>query len=172
MIDFDFFEEQDFKITNYNSIDLTEVREYLASLNPDWLFDYKLQEGAKIETVIKDFYGSTKYTDIIMLLNNREYIFGLPVVYDVLEDSVTQTIEDFYYKIFGDQFFYKRRNEEPEKNGLKDSLNTEGLKQNLRNSVITLIYPPKISIVSQKISEILKTQKEMYNLLDLELEDA
>lgn len=169
MIDFDFFEESNFKITNYNSIDLTEVKEYLASLNPEWLFDYKLQEGTKIETVIRDFYGSTKYTDIIMLLNNREYIFGLPVVYDVLEDSVTQTVEDFYYKVFGDQFFYKRRNEE---NKLQDKLNNEELKKNLRNSVITLIYPPKISIVSQKISEILKTQKEMYSLLDLELEDA
>lgn len=171
MIDFDFFEESGFKITNYNSIDLTEVKEYLASLNPEWLFDYKLQEGAKIETIIKDFYGSTKYTDIIMLLNNREYIFGLPVVYDVLEDSVTQTIEDFYYKVFGDQFYYKHKQVQ-ETNNLRPSLNETELNRNLRSSVITLIYPPKISIVSQKISEILKTQREMYNLLDLELEDA
>lgn len=213
MLNFDYFtytsESSDFKIINYNSVDLTEVREYLASLDSKWFVQYRLREGIKIEKVMMDIYGTTKYTDIVLFLNGLEAIFGMPVVYDVVDDAVLQDTENYYNRIFGDQFFLERPfqkihglddfDEIPEKlpdgstnpvkteyrttlylrqnlktriealrNKLKTDLETSELDSNLKKTVIYLPLPTKISLISSKINEILKTQKEMYDLGELE----
>ena len=205
MINFDYFaytsESSDFKITNYNSVDLTEVREYLASLDPQWIVQYRLREGIKIEKVMMDIYGTTKYTDVVLLFNGLEAIFGMPVVFDVVDDAVNQETETYYNRVFGDQFFLERpfqkihglddfddlSTEEQSKyrttlylrqnlktriealrNKLKTDLETSELDSNLKKTVIYLPLPTKISLISSKINEILKTQKEMYDLGELE----
>ena len=205
MINFDYFaytsESSDFKITNYNSVDLTEVREYLASLDSKWFVQYRLREGIKIEKVMMDIYGTTKYTDIVLLFNGLEAIFGMPVVFDVVDDAVLQDTENYYNRVFGDQFFLERpfqkihglddfddlSTEEQSKyrttiylrqnlktriealrNKLKTDLETSELDSNLKKTVIYLPLPTKISLISSKINEILKTQKEMYDLGELE----
>lgn len=189
MIDFDTFTYnngvKDFKIVNYNSIDLMEVREYLASIDPSWLAQYKLTEGCKIEKVMLDVYGTTKYTEIVLFLNNREAVFGMPVVYDVIDDSVLQETENYYHKVFGDQFFLERLKEpdrdDPDyskkkyfktlRDKLKADLEQSELEDNLKKTVIVLPIPQKMSIIAAKISEILSTQKEMYSLTELEHSD-
>ena len=208
MINFDYFaytsESSDFKITNYNSVDLTEVREYLASLDPQWIVQYRLREGIKIEKVMMDFYGTSKYTDVVLLFNGLEAIFGMPVVFDVVDDAVNQETETYYNRVFGDQFFLERpfqkihglddfddlSTEEQSKyrttiylrqnlktriealrNKLKTDLETSELDSNLKKTVIYLPLPTKISLISSKINEILKTQKEMYDLGELEHSD-
>ena len=208
MINFDYFaytsESSDFKITNYNSVDLTEVREYLASLDPQWIVQYRLREGIKIEKVMMDIYGTTKYTDVVLLFNGLEAIFGMPVVFDVVDDAVNQETETYYNRVFGDQFFLERpfqkihglddfddlSTEEQSKyrttlylrqnlktriealrNKLKTDLETSELDSNLKKTVIYLPLPTKISLISSKINEILKTQKEMYDLGELEHSD-
>ena len=205
MINFDYFDFSndsfDFKITNYNSVDLTEVREYLASLDSKWFVQYRLREGIKIEKVMMDIYGTTKYTDIVLLFNGLEAIFGMPVVFDVVDDAVLQDTENYYNRVFGDQFFLERpfqkihglddfddlSTEEQSKyrttiylrqnlktriealrNKLKTDLETSELDSNLKKTVIYLPLPTKISLISSKINEILKTQKEMYDLGELE----
>ena len=208
MINFDYFDFSndsfDFKITNYNSVDLTEVREYLASLDSKWFVQYRLREGIKIEKVMMDIYGTTKYTDIVLLFNGLEAIFGMPVVFDVVDDAVLQDTENYYNRVFGDQFFLERpfqkihglddfddlSTEEQSKyrttiylrqnlktriealrNKLKTDLETSELDSNLKKTVIYLPLPTKISLISSKINEILKTQKEMYDLGELEHSD-
>ena len=213
MLNFDYFtytsETSDFKITNYNSVDLTEVREYLASLDSKWFVQYRLREGIKIEKVMLDFYGTSKYTDIVLFLNGIEAIFGMPVVYDVVDDAVLQDTENYYNRVFGDQFFLERPFQKihglddfdeiperlpdgsinPEKteygntlnlrqnlktriealrNKLRTDLETSELDSNLKKTVIYLPIPTKISLIASKINEILKTQKEMYDLGELE----
>ena len=205
MLNFDYFDFSndsfDFKITNYNSVDLTEVREYLASLDPQWIVQYRLREGIKIEKVMMDFYGTSKYTDVVLLFNGLEAIFGMPVVFDVVDDAVNQETETYYNRVFGDQFFLERpfqkihglddfddlSTEEQSKyrttiylrqnlktriealrNKLKTDLETSELDSNLKKTVIYLPLPTKISLISSKINEILKTQKEMYDLGELE----
>ena len=208
MLNFDYFDFSndsfDFKITNYNSVDLTEVREYLASLDPQWIVQYRLREGIKIEKVMMDFYGTSKYTDVVLLFNGLEAIFGMPVVFDVVDDAVNQETETYYNRVFGDQFFLERpfqkihglddfddlSTEEQSKyrttiylrqnlktriealrNKLKTDLETSELDSNLKKTVIYLPLPTKISLISSKINEILKTQKEMYDLGELEHSD-
>jgi len=205
MLNFDYFtytsETSDFKITNYNSVDLTEVREYLASLDSKWFVQYRLREGIKIEKVMMDIYGTSKYTDIVLFLNGIEAIFGMPVVYDVVDDAVLQDTENYYNRVFGDQFFLERpfqkihglddfddlSKEEQYKYGntlnlrqnlktriealrnkLRTDLESSELDSNLKKTVIYLPIPTKISLISSKINEILKTQKEMYDLGELE----
>ena len=68
MIEYSNFDYQGFQITDYTSIDLTEIAEYLASLPNEWIMTVKLNEGAKIETVCKSLYGSTNYIDIILFI--------------------------------------------------------------------------------------------------------
>ena len=208
MLNFDYFtytsETSDFKITNYNSVDLSEVREYLASLDSQWFVQYRLREGIKIEKVMLDFYGTSKYTDIVLFLNSLEAIFGMPVVYDVVDDAVLQDTENYYNRVFGDQFFLERpfqkihglddfddlSKDEQDKYGntlnlrqnlktriealrnkLRTDLESSELDSNLKKTVICLPIPTKISLISSKINEILKTQKEMYDLGELEHSD-
>ena len=205
MLNFDFFtytsETSDFKITNYNSVDLSEVREYLASLDSKWFVQYRLREGIKIEKVMMDIYGTSKYTDIVLFLNGLEAIFGMPVVYDVVDDAVLQETETYYNRVFGDQFFLERpfqkihglddfddiSKDEQDKYGntlnlrqnlktriealrnkLRTDLEASELDSNLKKTVIVLPIPTKISLIASKINEILKTQKEMYDLGELE----
>ena len=205
MLNFDYFtytsETSDFKITNYNSVDLSEVREYLASLDSKWFVQYRLREGIKIEKVMMDIYGTSKYTDIVLFLNGLEAIFGMPVVYDVVDDAVLQDTENYYNRVFGDQFFLERpfqkihglddfddiSKDEQDKYGntlnlrqnlktriealrnkLRTDLEASELDSNLKKTVIVLPIPTKISLIASKINEILKTQKEMYDLGELE----
>lgn len=190
MIEFDTFtynnSAKDFKITNYNSVDLTEVDEYLASIDASWFIQYKLTEGCKLEKIMLDVYGTTKYTDIVLFLNHRDAVFGMPVMYDVVDDSVLQETENYYNRVFGDQFFLERQKIQDTDDSvhlglqkkfkelrehLRSSMAQTELEENLKRTVIRLPIPPKISVIAAKISEILNTQKEMYNLVELEHND-
>lgn len=164
MIDYSNFDYQGFQITDYTSIDLTEIAEYLASLPKEWIMTVKLNEGAKIETVCKSLYGSTNYIDIILFLNQREQIFDMPMVFDVIEEQTSRTVELYFMNFNSDLSFIDTN----EFKNLKEQVLNDLSNQNLKNRYLTVISPTKIAIVQSKINEIIQTQKEMYSILDLE----
>lgn len=167
MFDFDTLIYKNIKIFNYNSIDLSEVREYLNSLSPDWLIKIKVSEGTTLEKICQDFYSSQEYNDLIMFLNNRDYLFDSFLLFDTVSDLSERTLEEYYFKAFGDSLYPIKENLNlPIEQTVKNDLES----QNQRNSVIILIHPLFVSKVNSKIKQILDTQKDMYNLLDLEQE--
>lgn len=165
MFDFDTLIYKNFKFFNYNSIDLSEVREYLDSLSSDWLIKVKVSEGTLIEKLCQDFYSTQDYNDLIMFLNDRNYLFDYFHLFDTVSELSERDMEEYYFKAFGDSLYTVKQNmtlplEQTVKQNLED--------KNQDNSVIILIHPVYISKVNAKVKQILDTQKDMYNLLDLE----
>lgn len=165
MFDFDTLIYKNFKFFNYNSIDLSEVREYLDSLSSDWLIKVKISEGTALEKVCQDFYSSQNYNDLIMFLNDRDYLFDYFHLFDVVSELSDRNLEEYYFKAFGDSLYPFKQNLNLK---LDDSVREDLEKQNQDNSYIILIHPLYVSKVNSKIKQILETQKDMYNLLDLE----
>lgn len=164
MIDYGVFEYNGFQITDYTSVDYTEIREYLAGLPRDWFFTKKISEGAKIERVCKDIYGSDKYVNLVLFINGLEAIFGLPVLYDVIDERVTRSLEVYYQRFTGnpnftESFSYQR---------MKDRLQEELTQENLKSSYLTMVLPTKVYAVQARIDQIVQTQKQMYSLVELE----
>ena len=100
MFDFDTLIYKNFKFFNYNSIDLSEVREYLDSLSSDWLIKVKISEGTTLEKVCQDFYSSQDYNDLIMFLNDRDYLFDYFHLFDVVSELSDRNLEEYYFKAF------------------------------------------------------------------------
>jgi hypothetical protein len=165
MFDFDTLIYKNFKFFNYNSIDLSEVREYLDSLSSDWLIKVKISEGTTLEKVCQDFYSSQNYNDLIMFLNDRDYLFDYFHLFDVVSELSDRNLEEYYFKAFGDSLYPFKQNLNLK---LDDTVREDLEKQNQDNSYIILIHPLYVSKVNSKIKQILETQKDMYNLLDLE----
>ena len=89
-----------FKVTNYNSVDLAQVKKMLDELDKDYFVWLKVNEGDKIEKVLFDYYKTSDYYDLILLVNSREMVFGMPYSYDVVLNAVDVDIQNYEYKVF------------------------------------------------------------------------
>ena len=93
-----------FKITNYNTICLNKIREYLNKLDNSYFKYIKLQDNSKIEKVCLDYYGSTDFYDLTLLLNSREAIFDMAYSYDIIFSAVEKDLEEYRNKVFKDSY--------------------------------------------------------------------
>lgn len=155
--------KSDFSISNYNSIDLSEVRNYLDGLPDFWFTHLKIHEGSKIEKVLYEYYKTDNFYDLILFLNKRDMVFDMPYSYDVIIDAVEKDIAEYQYKVFGntiDQLSEKASLR------LKEKLDNSYSKNNEKYIYLKVITTDKINIVRRKIENILTTQKEMYAILE------
>ena len=83
----DFFVSDYFSKNIFLSDEIEEFGEYLQS--------YKITDNDKLERISFELYGTTDYWDILLLLNSRDPIFGMPYEYDIVSDSSTNFIENF-----------------------------------------------------------------------------
>jgi hypothetical protein len=100
-----------------------------------------------------------------MFLNDRDYLFDYFHLFDVVSELSDRNLEEYYFKAFGDSLYPLKQNLNLK---LDDTVREDLEKQNQDNSYIILIHPLYVSKVNSKIKQILETQKDMYNLLDLE----
>lgn len=164
MLTFDTFNIQGFKIPNYNSIDLAEIREYLNGLDDSWFFTVKLMEGEKIENAVLKYYGDTNYTDLILLINDIDAVFGMPFAFDVLDSIIETDIENYSMKAYGTIFTKFKFND------LRKNMTAEYETANLNARYLKFPVSSRFYTIATKVQQIIDEQKEMYNLLDLELE--
>jgi len=165
--DFDDFEidgsNYNYKIKNFNSIDLTEIKEYLLGL-PEIYFTYlKVVEGTKIEKVLWDYYLEEDLYDLILLLNNREMIFDMPYSYDVVSSKVDTQLLDYEFKVFGNTI---GELSPQARERLRKKLDDQYSENNNKFVYLKAIKRTYINTVRRTIAEIIETQKEMYSIVE------
>lgn len=163
LLNFDNFIINDFSITNYNSIDLSEIKNYLNGLPNSWFKYLKIHEGAKIEKVLFDYYNTDDFYDLILFLNNRDMVFDMPYSYDVIIDAVEKDINEYQYKVFGNTV---EQLSEKAYEHLKNKLDKHYSSNNEKFIYLRIITSDKIDTVRRKIQNILTTQKEMYSIIE------
>lgn len=152
-----------FKVTNYNSVDLTQVKKMLDGLNKDYFVWLKVNEGDKIEKVLFDYYKTSDYYDLILLVNNREMMFGMPYSYDVVLNAVDVDIQNYEYKVFGN---LKESLSEKSKNRLVEKIDNQYTSDNKQFLYLKVIKNEHINYVKRKIIDMINTQKDMYSILE------
>ncbi len=168
LLDFEDFEiskkNANFKIKNYNSVDLSEVRNYLGGLNPGWFTYLQVTDNSKIEKVLYDYYKTDKYFDLILFLNDREMLFDMPYSSDIIIDAMERDITEYEFKVFGS---VRTKLTADVRERLLKKLDDEYTQQNQKFGIIRVIRTEHIETVKRKIREILKTQKDMFTLTEV-----
>ena len=152
-----------FKVTNYNSVDLVQVKKMLDELDKDYFVWLKVNEGDKIEKVLFDYYKTSDYYDLILLVNSREMVFGMPYSYDVVLNAVDVDIQNYEYKVFGN---LKESLSEKSKSRLVEKIDSQYTSDNKQFLYLKVIKNEHINYVKRKIIDMINTQKDMYSILE------
>lgn len=157
--------ENSYEVFNYNSINLSEIKVYLNSLDKNYFVWLKLNEGDTIEKVLHDYYANEDLYDLILLLNDRDMLFGMPYSYDVILNAINNDIQNYEYKVFGN---IKNGLSEIATSKLKEKLDNEYSENNQKYLYLKVIKLDYINEVRKTVADIIETQKDMYSLLDEE----
>lgn len=160
---YDDFEIGNFKIKNYNSFMLSEIRNYLDSLDDNYYTYIKITDNVLIEKVIFDYYDTENYYDLILFINNREMLYDMPYSYDIILNNIDKDINAYEYKVFGT---LKNELSEKSKSRLVEKLNSEYIENNKKLLYIKIIKKQYINEILRKISYLVETQKELYSLME------
>jgi len=83
-----------YAISDYKTIDLTVVYDYMQKLPADTFDWYQVQDDDKWERISLELYQNANYWDILLVLNQRDTLTGLPFRYDIVaqlaEDSIVE----------------------------------------------------------------------------------
>lgn len=160
---YDDFEIGNFKIKNYNSFMLSEIRNYLDSLDDNYYTYIKITDNVLIEKVIFDYYDTENYYDLILFINNREMLYDMPYSYDIILNNIDKDINAYEYKVFGT---LKNELSEKSKSRLVEKLNSEYIENNKKLLYIKIIKKQYINEILRKITYLVETQKELYSLME------
>ena len=160
---YDDFEIGNFKIKNYNSFMLSEIRNYLDSLDDNYYTYLKLTDNVLIEKVIFDYYDTENYYDLILFINNREMLYDMPYSYDIILNNIDKDTNAYEYKVFGT---LKNELSEKSKSRLAEKLNSEYIENNKKLLYIKIIKKQYINEILRKITYLVETQKELYSLME------
>ena len=142
---------------------LSEIRNYLDSLDDNYYTYLKLTDNVLIEKVIFDYYDTENYYDLILFINNREMLYDMPYSYDIILNNIDKDINAYEYKVFGT---LKNELSEKSKSRLVEKLNSEYIENNKKLLYIKIIKKQYINEILRKITYLVETQKELYSLME------
>lgn len=80
---------------DYQTLDISAVDEF-CNANPNALMKVNVQPGMQPELIAKKLYGDKDYWDLLMVLNNRECLDGLPKDNDTLQAEVDNLADEYF----------------------------------------------------------------------------
>lgn len=163
LLKFSDFEYGYFRIKNYNSINLYEIKIFLSDLDKNYFVWIKLNTGETIEKAVYDYYGNDDYYDLILFLNEREMLFDMPYSYDYILNSIDAELNNYTYKVFGT---LKNELSENAKTKLTDRLDNEYSDRNQHCLYMKVIKREYINEIQRKLNEMIENQKDMYSLIE------
>jgi len=84
-----------YDIADYQSLNIQQIKTFLKNL-PDSIFKYyTVQDNDKFERISQELYGNPDYWDIIMLINDRNPLTGLPFDTDTIMNLSDNKIKDY-----------------------------------------------------------------------------
>lgn len=85
---------------DFKSLSFDDLKSFAES-NPDAFTTVNVDANHSIEGVAKKLYNDTSYWDLILLLNNREMIEGMPKSTDILADEVRSETLNYFQNYQG-----------------------------------------------------------------------
>lgn len=154
-----------FKVFDYNSFCLNKIKYYFGTL-PSYYFKYiKLEQGSKIEKVCYDYYKNSSYYDLILILNNREMIYDMPYMNDIILSAIEKDLDEYKRKIFNDPF---KKLSDKSYNDLYKKLENNYETKNLKLQFLKVIDINLMPEVIADINEIIEKYQNNIELLDLD----
>ena len=93
-------ENQEVYAYDFKSLSFEDLKSFAES-NPDAFITVNVDANHSIEGVAKKLYGDSSYWDLLLLLNNRDMIEGMPKSTDILADEVNSETLNYFQNYQG-----------------------------------------------------------------------
>lgn len=80
---------------DYQTLNISDVEDF-CNANPNALLNVNVQPGMSPELIANKLYNDKDYWDLLMVLNNREALDGLPKSNDLLEAEVEALVNEYF----------------------------------------------------------------------------
>lgn len=127
---------------DYQTLDISDVEEF-CDANPDALIKVNVQAGMLPELIANKLYSDKDYWDLLMILNNRECLIGVPKSNDIVEIEVDDLVDAYFKNYQGNvsdemkdayrEALLERKHEENTEKQVFVALNPKYKKQFLRS---------------------------------------
>lgn len=111
IIDFENVDRGTFSVEDFTSFDYSKVNKFLNTLDSSY-FKWRLcEDNDKLERISYEIYGSEKYWDVLLLINNKNPLFDMTYNHDTLEllseDRVVEYQKTYSQGVLSDrQYLY------------------------------------------------------------------
>jgi len=90
-----------YNVANYTSIDFVAIRAYISTL-PNNMFDmYQVNDNDRWERIAHELYKNADYWDVLLVINNRNPLTGLPLDFDTISIMSDDVVFAYEKNIFG-----------------------------------------------------------------------
>jgi len=95
LMKFDRRDVDGYNVADYTSLNFTKVQSYVASLPTSMTDWYQVENDDKFERIALELYGSANYWDILLVINHRNPLTGLPFNFDTLSNLAEDNIAEY-----------------------------------------------------------------------------
>lgn len=78
-----------------------KLKDFINKIDKNWIKEKRIPNNMTLEKVSYDLYQTTKYWDVILLLNERTPIWDMPYDYDVISEAGNTAINEFETEFYG-----------------------------------------------------------------------
>ena len=177
-----------FNIKRYSSVDLETINNYLNTIDSSWFEYLKIETDQPMESALYSYYHSEDYYDLILLINYRNLIDGIPFSNDKILNDINNDLEEYNIKLFNQGITFNTFTIEPETCIKSRTDNADELQKNRRlgpyqrlklilgykynklNNYHLFLKVPKhkyIHKIINGIRDIITTEQEVLELQDL-----
>lgn len=93
LVKFETTEVDDYIVSDYFSKDINISK--LFSFEEDFFSIYKMSNDDRIERISHELYGTTDYWDILLMINQRDPLFGMVYRYDIIDSAISEKISKY-----------------------------------------------------------------------------
>lgn len=128
---------QDKVCYDYKSLNTDDIMNFINE-NPQALEIINLDSEYNIETLAKKKYNDINFFDLILILNNREMVLGMPKNNDLLEEEV-ETLTQNYFS--NPEAPYQGNSTQELVEAYKNSLLEKKIEENVERQYFTILKP-------------------------------
>lgn len=90
-----------YDITSISREKITKLKSFVTLIDSNWIKEKQIPNNMTLEKVSYDLYKTTKYWDLLLLLNERMPIWDMPYDFDIISDAGNTAIEEFETEFYG-----------------------------------------------------------------------
>jgi len=128
-----------YNVCEYTSIDIQAVQQYITTLPKDMYTWYHAQDNDRFDRISLELYGNPDYWDVILILNHRHTLSGLPFDFDTVLTRSNDYILEYELFVYGSSIPDKPRT------AMMNKLNSDNDILNESNRTIKVLKPTKMN---------------------------